>query len=85
MNSNLSFVVPQIDCVRRNYSPKFQDILNVMLQRDPKKRQDLTAICRFKILEPIYMDLKKEEFQALNKQRWKVMTTEKLTIFIRLN
>lgn len=71
MNASLSFIVPQIDFIRRNYSPNIQELLSLMLQRDPKKRADLSVICRFKLVEPFYLQLKKEEYAFLSKPRSK--------------
>lgn len=61
MNMRLSFVPPKIDYTRRNYSAGVQDILVMMLQRDPKKRAALDCICRLTLVENIYKQLVKEE------------------------
>lgn len=61
MNPRLAFVPPKIDYARRNYSADVQDILVLMLQRDPKKRADLASVCGLPIVQKIHRQLVKEE------------------------
>lgn len=61
MNTRLSFVSPKIDYNRRNYSAGVQDLLDAMVQRDPKKRSTLNQICRMPIVSQIFQELVKEE------------------------
>lgn len=65
MNPSLSYIVPKINRSVANLPASFQDLLNLMLQRDPKKRADLSVICRLKLVENIYQDLQREEKAAL--------------------
>lgn len=65
MNKNLVFHPPKIDFAARNYSPQFQDILNLMLQRDPKMRADLSVVCRTKVVQPYFAAVKNEEEKAM--------------------
>jgi hypothetical protein len=60
-------MAPVIDCARRNYHADVQGLLEMMLQRDPKKRKDLQNICNARIVSGIYKDLCREEKEfALN-------------------
>jgi serine/threonine protein kinase len=61
MNFRLIFIPPKIDFFRRNYSSNVQDLLDLMLQRDPKKRYGLKSICVHPICLEIYLKLLKEE------------------------
>lgn len=61
MNPRLTYTPPTIDYVRRNYSSGVQDILVLMLQRDPQKRANLNVIVRLPLVEKISLQLNKEE------------------------
>ncbi|XP_070508307.1 serine/threonine-protein kinase Nek5-like [Chironomus tepperi] len=47
LNSVLTFTCPKVDWISRKYDPNYQQVLEMMLQRDPEKRKDISTICRF--------------------------------------
>lgn len=67
MNFNLDFFPPVIDCKRRCYDPRIQNILELMVQRDPSKRAHITTICNNAFLKtsPYYIELMKEDMSNI--------------------
>lgn len=71
MNSRLSFTPPEIDYKRRNYDPAIQELMSLMLQRNPQKRVDLNCVCKMPIVRKIYEELKAEEAKAgIPSKKW---------------
>lgn len=56
---------PHIDFARRNYSSKFQDIIDVCLQKNPKFRWAIEDICHLPAIESYYKIRKDEEIRFL--------------------
>jgi serine/threonine protein kinase len=67
LNANLEFIPPVIDCARRRYDVRVQQLLETMLQRDPKRRASIEQICNHPLLTsmPFYSILVLEDKQAM--------------------
>jgi serine/threonine protein kinase len=63
LNYKLDFYPPQIDYVRRRYDGRVQDLLEMMVQRNPMKRATIQTICNQPVLKtsPIYSTLMLED------------------------
>lgn len=61
INPLLIFQCPKVDWIGRKYDASYQQVLEMMLQRDPEKRKDINIICshpsfarQFRILQTEY-------------------------------
>lgn len=51
---------PKADWVRRKYDPRYQIVLEMMLQRDPRKRKSIDDICVYPLFHDAVIKLEFE-------------------------
>lgn len=64
MNFSSSYKCPKADWPSRNYHPKFQGLLEMMVQRNPKSRSNIDEVCRHSLLCLAYEICTKEVLKA---------------------